>query len=45
VLDVVNRYGKCISYTTAEEIETELTFNASEPSRMLPDEMLISTLA
>ena len=39
VLSVVNRYGQCISYTTAEGIETELTFNASEPSQMLPDGM------
>ena len=35
----MNRYGQCISYTTAEEIETELTFNASEPSRLLPGGM------
>lgn len=39
VLNVVNCYEQCISYTTTEEIETELTFNACEPSRMLPDGM------
>ena len=37
VLEVLNRFGHCVSYTVAEEIETELIYSAIEKSRLLPD--------
>ena len=37
VLEVLNRFGHCVSYTAAEEIETELIYSAIEKSRLLPD--------
>ena len=37
VIELLNRYGHCVSYSVAEEIETELIFSAMEKSRLLPD--------
>lgn len=37
LLEILNRLGHCVSYNVVEELETELTFTASESSRLLPD--------
>ena len=37
VLSVLNRLGKCVSYTVTQELLTELAFTSSELSRWLPD--------
>lgn len=37
VVDLLNRLGHGVSYNVAEELETELTFTASESARLLPD--------
>lgn len=36
VLDILNRYGHTISYTAAEELETEMTFAEYQSSAMIP---------
>ena len=37
VVTVLNRYGHCISYNAAEELETELTFTAHEKNKIIPN--------
>lgn len=37
VLNVLNRLGKCISYTVTQGLLTELAFTSAETSRWLPD--------
>jgi hypothetical protein len=37
VLNVLNRLGKCISYTVTQGLLTELAFTSAESSRWLPD--------
>ena len=39
VVDILNRLGHSISYSTVEEIETELTFGTSQNSQVTPVEM------
>ena len=36
VLQILNRYGYCSSYSTIQEIETELTFEANKRQEILP---------
>lgn len=36
-ITILNRMGYCISYTVAEELETELAFGGSEENRTLPN--------
>ena len=40
VLNILNRLGHCISYTTAEEIETELALNIAKRNSATPDGLL-----
>ncbi len=40
VIDIINRYGSCISYSVAEEIETDIAFAISEKGQALPDGMM-----
>ena len=40
VLEMLNRYGHCISYHTAEEIETEMTFGTREANQVTPHGMI-----
>ena len=42
VIDMLNRLGHSVSYTTVEEIETELTFEANKEERITPDGMLLN---
>ena len=35
VVTALNRYGHCILYNAAEELETELTFTAHEKNKMI----------
>lgn len=37
VIQILNRFGACVSYDVAEECETEIVYAASEKSRLLPD--------
>ncbi|KAJ8677787.1 hypothetical protein QAD02_013574 [Eretmocerus hayati] len=39
VIDVINRYGHCCSYSTLEGIETEATFSASSSSDVCPPDI------
>lgn len=36
LLSVLNRYGHCISYTKAEELETEMAYTAYNNNRLIP---------
>ena len=36
VVEIQNRIGHCVSYSTAEELETELTFEANKNSKEIP---------
>ncbi|KAK6168761.1 hypothetical protein SNE40_019944 [Patella caerulea] len=36
VIDILNRYGHCVSYSCIEELETELTYNSQEAQSMVP---------
>lgn len=36
VLNILNKYGHSISYTVAEELETELTYSAYERNNIIP---------
>jgi hypothetical protein len=40
VIDVINRFGHCVSYNFVEELETELAFGAVEESKLLPESLL-----
>ena len=39
VIEMLNRYGHCASYTTIEEIETELAFSSISERKITPPEM------
>ena len=36
VVDLLNRLGHCASYSTIEDVETELTFEATKEKRLTP---------
>ena len=36
LIGMLNRYGHCVSYTTTEELETELTFTVTSASKISP---------
>ena len=38
-VEILNRYGHCANYHAVEEIETELTFNATETQMETPNGM------
>ena len=38
-MEILNRMGHCVSYSTVEELETELTFEANKNSKEIPFEM------
>lgn len=40
VVDIINRYGHCCSYTVTEELETEATYFASSRSQVCPDDIV-----
>lgn len=37
VIDIINRYGHCISYSAIEELETEATFSSVSRSEICPE--------
>ena len=37
VLQILNRFGACVSYEVAEECETEIVYSATEVAKLLPD--------
>lgn len=39
IIDIMNRYGHCLSYNVIEELETELTFSTSDQSDLCPQDM------
>ena len=39
VIEMLNHYGHCASYTTVEELETELTFSSCSEKKITPPEM------
>lgn len=39
IVDILNRYGHCCSYTVVEEIETEATFNSTDETQICPDDI------
>ena len=42
VIEIMNRFGHCISYHTAEEIETQLASEIAVRNRAFPDGMVMS---
>lgn len=40
ILDIINHLGHCVSYTVAEELETELTYSASESNLITPKDIV-----
>lgn len=40
LIQILNRMGFCISYTIAEELETELAYGSSMKERILPDGLI-----
>ena len=40
LMEVLNRYGSCCSYTTAEELETEVTLSTITEEKISPPEMI-----
>ncbi|XP_011858812.1 PREDICTED: uncharacterized protein LOC105556339, partial [Vollenhovia emeryi] len=40
VVNIINRFGHCCSYTTTEELETEATYAASSRSQICPDDIV-----
>ena len=40
LIGMLNRYGHCVSYTTTEELETELTFTITSTSKILPPDLV-----
>lgn len=36
-LEILNRFGHCVSYSTAEELETELCYASCSKSKILPE--------
>ena len=50
LIGMLNRYGNCVSYTTTEELETELTFTVTSASKisspdLVPDSSLTIGIA
>ena len=41
VIDILNRLGHSVGYNTIEEVETELTFEATKEKRLIPDGMIL----
>lgn len=37
VIDIINRYGHCISYSAVEELETEATFTSTLRTGLCPE--------
>lgn len=37
IIDIINRYGHCISYQGIEELETETTYTSFEQSSLYPE--------
>lgn len=40
VVNIINRFGHCCSYTVIEELETEATFAAHSRSQICPDDIV-----
>lgn len=40
IINIINKFGHCCSYTTTEELETEATFNATSSSQICPDDIV-----
>ena len=40
IIDIVNRYGHCISYQGVEELETEITYTSMEKSSLCPEKIV-----
>ena len=40
LIGMLNRYGHCVSYTTTEELETELTFTITSTSKISPPDLI-----
>ena len=40
LIGMLNRYGHCVSYTTTEEFETELTFTITSASKISPPDLV-----
>ena len=40
LIGMLNRYENCVSYTTTEELETELTFTATSASKISPPDLV-----
>ena len=40
LIGMLNRYGHCVSYTTTEELETELTFTITSASKISPPDLV-----
>ena len=45
MIEVLNRLGHSISYSAMEEIETELTFEGTKESRLIPQQMTMDSKA
>lgn len=39
IIDIMNRYGHCISYQAVEELETEATYTSIEKSTLCPEKI------
>lgn len=39
IIDIINRYGHCISYQGVEELETETTYTSIEKSTLCPEKI------
>lgn len=42
IVNILNKYGHCCSYTVLEELETEATFAATRRSMLCPDDIIPS---
>ena len=42
LINILNRYGHCCSYTVLEELETEATFSSTNRSDFCPDDIVRS---
>ena len=40
---MLNRYEHCVSYTTTEKLETELTFTATSASKISPPDLVLDS--
>ncbi|KMQ92559.1 hypothetical protein RF55_7436 [Lasius niger] len=43
IVNIINKYGHCCSYTVLEELETEATFSSSSRSDICPEDILRSS--